>query len=85
MVKEGEDVENVEEVEQEEGWKAKSIGIPPIGTVLAQKIMYFLKGLAGPRMITPTQALANPLFLIVCISLLGREVTMPSSVLSWVL
>ena len=54
MVKEGEVVENVEEVEQEEGWQAKAIGIPPFDMVLTQQILYFLKWLAGPGMIPPT-------------------------------
>lgn len=39
------DFENVEVVEQEEGGKAKAIGIPPIYLVLDQPIILFFKGL----------------------------------------
>uniref|UniRef100_M1DM81 'chromo' domain containing protein n=1 Tax=Solanum tuberosum TaxID=4113 RepID=M1DM81_SOLTU len=68
------EVENIE-VGQEEEVKVETIGIPPIDPVLAQQIMSFLKGLAGPGVlpsVQATQAPANPLLL----SLLRRWVEM---------
>ena len=41
--------------------QAEVIGIPPIDPMLGQQILSFLKGLAGPGMLPPTQALTNPL------------------------
>ena len=55
------DIEGVKEIEQEEGVHGAAIGIPLINPVLAQQIMSFLNGLAGPVMLPPTQALTNPL------------------------
>ena len=48
-----------ENVENEDGVQSKATGIPTIYLVLAQYIMSFLKGLAGPRMIPPTQVHVN--------------------------
>ncbi|KAK4706576.1 hypothetical protein R3W88_033865 [Solanum pinnatisectum] len=54
------DVENVEEVGQEEEVQAETTGVPPIDPVLAQQIMSFLKGLAGPKVLPSAQATQAP-------------------------
>uniref|UniRef100_M1DUD4 'chromo' domain containing protein n=1 Tax=Solanum tuberosum TaxID=4113 RepID=M1DUD4_SOLTU len=55
------EVENVKELGQEENVQAETTCIPPIDTVLAQQIMSFFKGLAGPGILSFVQATQAPI------------------------
>ena len=63
VIEQDQDIENVEEVEQEEGRKDEAIEIPPIDSISAQKTKAFLKGFANTGAQPSAQAsrvLANP-------------------------
>uniref|UniRef100_M1DU98 'chromo' domain containing protein n=1 Tax=Solanum tuberosum TaxID=4113 RepID=M1DU98_SOLTU len=59
-IEENVDVENVKEIGQEEEVQAGTTCVPPLDPVLAQQIMSFLKGLAGPGVLPSVQATQAP-------------------------
>uniref|UniRef100_M1DIM5 Uncharacterized protein n=1 Tax=Solanum tuberosum TaxID=4113 RepID=M1DIM5_SOLTU len=52
-------IEDEGDVEQEEDAPARNTGVPPLDPMLAQRIMYFLKGLVGLGVL-PTVKTAQP-------------------------
>ena len=83
-----EEFEDVEEISQEGGVPAGNARVPPLDSVLDQLILWFLKGLVCPKMLSSSKKLNLPLIPLFSALHPRRaklKVMMSSSVLCWVL